>query len=139
VADLRFLVEFTVSIAVLASPIVLIARLLAADGDVTVGDLYIPRSDDLLGPGAIDEDPPPRWRPELIGAHHHAAEPVTSGSRVSRANRSWDHERETDGPSGAVVRAGSATRHGLGLELEDDPDVNRRVLAVLLYLDGAGE
>ena len=25
------------------------------------------------------------------------------------------------------------------LGLEDDPDVNRRVLAVLLYLDGAGE
>ena len=24
------------------------------------------------------------------------------------------------------------------LGLEDDPDVNRRVLAVLLYLDGAG-
>lgn len=25
------------------------------------------------------------------------------------------------------------------LGLEDDPNVNRRVLAVLLYLDGAGE
>lgn len=70
--DLRFFVEVTVSIAVLASPIVIIVRLLAASGDVTVGDLFIPSSD-LRGPGPANEDPPPRWRPELSRAHHRAA------------------------------------------------------------------
>jgi DNA-binding NarL/FixJ family response regulator len=41
-----------------------------------------------------------------------------------------DHDQDARGDSGTIFGK---------LGLEDDPDVNRRVLAVLLYLDGAGD
>jgi hypothetical protein len=70
VADLEFLVELTLSIAVVALPIVLIVRLLVGNGDHTVSGLFILPTAEALGPGPADEDPAPRWRPELIRARH---------------------------------------------------------------------
>jgi hypothetical protein len=79
VADLTFLVDVTVTMTAVVLPIVLIVRLLVADDDFTVGDLFIlpimPISEAL----PPEEETPPRWRPELIRARHRASEPVVSG------------------------------------------------------------
>ena len=54
------------TIAVVALPIVLIVLLLASD-DSAVSDLFtLPGSDPE--PWPPEEETPPRWRPELIGA-----------------------------------------------------------------------
>ena len=78
-ADLMFLVDVTVTMTAVVLPIVLIVRLLVADDDFTVGDLFIlpivPISEAL----PPEEETPPRWRPELIRARHRASEPVESG------------------------------------------------------------
>jgi len=76
VADLTFLFDVTVTMTAVVLPIVLIVRLLVADDDFTVGDLFIlpivPISEAL----PPEEETPPRWRPELIRARHRASEPV---------------------------------------------------------------
>jgi DNA-binding NarL/FixJ family response regulator len=81
------------------------------------------------------------------------AELVRARRRDDRLTRLTDREREALGliaqghsNRGIAERLGitSKTLEGMSgtifskLGLEDDPDVNRRVLAVLLYLDGAG-
>ncbi len=82
------------------------------------------------------------------------AELVRARRRDDRLTRLTDREREAlaliaEGRSNRVVaeRMGITTRTLEGMSgtifsklgLDDDPDVNRRVLAVLLYLDGAGK
>ena len=65
-AELRFLVEFAASIAVVVVPFVLIVRQVSAQDGVDFGDLVRPPGGPLLGPGPAEEDPAPRWRPERI-------------------------------------------------------------------------
>ena len=82
------------------------------------------------------------------------AELVRARRRDDRLTRLTDREREAlgliaEGQSNRAIadRLGITikTLEGMSgtifskLGLEDDPDVNRRVLAVLLYLDGTGE
>lgn len=81
------------------------------------------------------------------------AELVKARRRDDRLMRLTDREREAlgliaEGRSNRAIaeRLGVTTKTLEGMSgtifaklgLEDDPDVNRRVLAVLLYLDGAG-
>lgn len=81
------------------------------------------------------------------------AELVRARRRDDRLTRLTDREREAlsliaEGHSNRAVaeRLGITTKTLEGMSgtifsklgLEDDPDINRRVLAVLLYLDGAG-
>jgi DNA-binding NarL/FixJ family response regulator len=78
---------------------------------------------------------------------------VRARSRDQRLTRLTDRERQAmeliaEGRSNRAIagRLGITTKTLEGMSgtifsklgLEDDPDVNRRVLAVLLYLDGAG-
>ena len=78
-ADLRSLVEFIGSIAVIAVPVVLILRLLWAHGAFDAYDiLFTLPGEPLLGKGPPEEDPSPRWRPELLRARHSAPETETS-------------------------------------------------------------
>ena len=78
-ADLRSLVEFTASIAVVAVPVVVILRLLWTHGAFDGYDiLFTLPGEPLLGKGPPEEDPSPRWRPELLRAPHGAAETETS-------------------------------------------------------------
>jgi DNA-binding NarL/FixJ family response regulator len=82
------------------------------------------------------------------------AELVRARRRDDRLTRLTDREREAlgliaQGHSNRAIaeRLGITTKTLEGMSgtifgklgLEDDPDVNRRVLAVLLYLDGAGD
>ncbi len=82
------------------------------------------------------------------------AELVKARRRDDRLTRLTEREREAlgqiaEGHSNRAIaeRLGITTKTLEGMSgtifgklgLEDDPDVNRRVLAVLLYLDGAGE
>ena len=82
------------------------------------------------------------------------AELVKSQRRNDQLTRLTDREREAlgliaEGHSNRAIadRLGITTKTLEGMSgtifsklgLEDDPDVNRRVLAVLLYLDGAGD
>lgn len=78
VADITFLVDFTVSMTAVILPIVLIVRLLAADDDFTVGELFILPIMPIGEPLPPEEETPPRWRPELIRARHRASEPVAA-------------------------------------------------------------
>ena len=65
-SDLTFFVEFAGSIAVIAAPVVVIARLLAADGGAGITDLFmVPRPEDL-GPPPLEEASPARWRVERL-------------------------------------------------------------------------
>lgn len=81
------------------------------------------------------------------------AELVRARRRDDRLTRLTDREREAlgliaEGQSNRAIaqRLGITTKTLEGMSgtifgklgLEDDPDINRRVLAVLLYLDGAG-
>jgi len=66
VAELRFLVEFLASMAVVIVPFVLIVRRVSAQDRVDVGELVRPPGQPRLGPGPAEEDPAPRWRPERI-------------------------------------------------------------------------
>jgi len=103
---------------------------------------------------------------ELLDAAHRVAaggsavdpavisELVRARRRDDRLTRLTDREREAlgliaEGHSNRAIAERltitTKTLEGMSgtifgkLGLEDDPDVNRRVLAVLLYLDGAGE
>jgi DNA-binding NarL/FixJ family response regulator len=100
---------------------------------------------------------------ELLDAAHRVAaggsaidpaviqELVKARRRDDRLTRMTDREREAlaliaEGRSNRAIaeRLGITTKTRMSgtifakLGLEDDPDINRRVLAVLLYLDGAG-
>jgi len=94
VADLTFLIDFTVSMTAVVLPIVLIVRLLAADDDFTVGDLFILPIMPIGEPLPPEEETPPRWRPELIRARQRASEPVAS-SRQAPGHRARAPRRPT--------------------------------------------
>jgi len=66
VAELRSIVEFAASIAVVVVPFVLIVRRVSGQDGVDLGDLVRPPGRPVLGPGPAEEDPAPRWRPERI-------------------------------------------------------------------------
>jgi len=85
VADLTFLVDFTISMIAVVLPIVLIVRLLAADDDFTVGDLFMLPIMPILEPLPPEEETPARWRPELIRPRHRASEPVASGRHAPQS------------------------------------------------------
>jgi hypothetical protein len=81
VADLTFLVEGILSIAVVTVPIGLILALLVA-GDYTVSDLFLAPSweDRGNGPVPTHDEAAPRWRPERLRPRGKGAGPVPSAS-----------------------------------------------------------
>ena len=84
--DLTFLVEFSVSIAAVVLPIILIVRLLANPEDFAVSDLFILPIVRRGGPLPPEEETPPRWRPERISPRHRASQPVTSSRLTGRSS-----------------------------------------------------
>ena len=65
-SDLTFFVEFAGSIAVVALPIVVLLRLLAANGASGITDLFIVTGRFDAGAGSPEEETPPRWHPERL-------------------------------------------------------------------------
>ena len=82
VSDLTSFVEFAGSIAVVALPIVVLLRLVAANGASGITDLFMVtvRSDVEAGPP--EEETPPRWHPERLTPPRPAA--TSSEDRASR-------------------------------------------------------
>jgi len=66
VSDLTFFVEFAGSIAVIALPIVVLLRLLAANGASGITDLFMVRGAFDAAAGSPEEETPPRWYPERL-------------------------------------------------------------------------
>ncbi|HET9346972.1 MAG TPA: hypothetical protein VFO05_14865 [Candidatus Limnocylindrales bacterium] len=69
-SDLTFFVEFAGSIVAVALPVVVILRLLVANGPSGITDLFTVtgRFDEEAGPP--EEEAPPRWRPERLATPH---------------------------------------------------------------------
>ena len=102
VSDLMFF-EFAGSIAVVALPIVVLLRLLAANGASGITDLFMVTGRFDVGAGSPEEETPLRWHPERLTPPRRAAmssedrvtpkrsEPVEAGRGlrpdVSRGNR----------------------------------------------------
>ena len=80
-SDLTFFVEFAGSIAVVALPIVVLLRLVAANGASGITDLFMVtiRPDVVAGPP--EEETPPRWHPERLTPPRPAA--TSSEDRAS--------------------------------------------------------
>jgi hypothetical protein len=79
VSDLLFVFEFAGSIIVIALPILLILRLLAGGGARGITDLFMVHgSDDDVAP--VEEETPPRWRPELLTARRRTVAPEEAGA-----------------------------------------------------------
>ena len=72
-SDLTFFVEFAGSIAVVALPIVVLLRLLAANGASGITDLFMVTGRFDVGAGAPEEETPPRWHPERLAPPRQAA------------------------------------------------------------------
>ena len=66
VSDLTFVVEFAGSIAVVALPIVVLLRLVAANGASGITDLFMVTGRFDIGAGSPEEETPPRWHPERL-------------------------------------------------------------------------
>ena len=81
VSDLTFFVEFAGSIAVVALPIVVLLRLLAANGASGITDLFMVTGRFDVGAGAPEEETPPRWHPERLAPPRPAA--TSSADRAS--------------------------------------------------------
>ncbi len=93
-------------------------------------------------------DPNAIWPDEMDGLANHRARPVRRLTRLTEREREalgQIAEGRSNRPIAERLGITTKTLEGMSgtifgkLGLEDDPDVNRRVLAVLLYLDGAGE
>jgi hypothetical protein len=87
VSDLLFILEFAGSIIVIALPIVLILRLLAADGARGITSLFMvhPADDDVA---PVEEETPPRWQPELLAARRRTVAPEEEGATAGDPRRS---------------------------------------------------
>ena len=66
VSDLTFFVEFAGSIAVVALPIVVLLRLVTANGASGIIDLCMVTGRFDVGAGSPEEETPPRWHPERL-------------------------------------------------------------------------
>ena len=84
-SDLTFFVEFAGSIAVVALPIVVLLRLLAANGASGITDLFMVTGRFDVGAGSPEEETPPRWDPERLAPPRQAATSV-SAARHGQAN-----------------------------------------------------
>jgi hypothetical protein len=84
VSDITFFVEFVGSIAVVAVPIVVLLRLLAANGASGITDLFVVTGRFDIGAGAPEEETPPRWHPERLAPRRPAA--TTSEDCVTPRN-----------------------------------------------------
>ena len=71
-SDLTFFVEFAGSLVAVAVPIVVLLRLLVANGASGITDLFTVTGRFDEGAGAPEEDTPPRWRPERLAMPHRA-------------------------------------------------------------------
>ena len=81
VSDLTSFVEFAGSIAVVALPIVVLLRLLAANGASGITDLFMVTGRFDVGAGSPEEETPPRWHPERLTPPRPAA--TSSEDRAS--------------------------------------------------------
>ena len=87
-SDLTFFVEFAGSIAVVALPIVVLLRLVAANGASGITDLFMVTGRFDIGAGSPEEETPPRWHPELLTPPRPAA--TSSEDRASlRSRGAW--------------------------------------------------
>lgn len=77
-ADLQLLFE-ALSFVAVGVPIVAILLLLTTGG-YTVVDLFMVRDHHELAPRPAEEDPSPRWRPELIRPRVPSTEPREAGA-----------------------------------------------------------
>ena len=66
VSDLTFFVEFAGSIAVIVLPIVVLLRLVAANGASGITNLFMVTVRFDVGAGSPEEETPPRWHPERL-------------------------------------------------------------------------
>jgi hypothetical protein len=97
VAELRFLVEYAASIAVVVVPFVILIRRVSTQDGIDIGDLVRPAVRTLSGPSPVEEDPAPRWRPERIrpwspdaqaGVVPRTVDPITEPGRwIGRGER----------------------------------------------------
>ena len=73
VSDLTSFVEFAGSIAVVALPIVVLLRLVAANGASGITDLFMVTGRFDVGAASPEEETPPRWHPERLTPPRRAA------------------------------------------------------------------
>ena len=81
-SDLTVFVEFAGSIAVVALPIGVLLRLLAANGASGITDLFVVTGRFDIGAGAPEEETPPRWHPERLTPPR----PAATSSKVLSGN-----------------------------------------------------
>ena len=65
-SDLTSVVEFAGSIAVVALPIIVLLRLVAANGASGISDLFMVTVRFDVEAGPPEEETPPRWHPERL-------------------------------------------------------------------------
>ena len=87
VSDLTSFVEFAGSIAVVALPIVVLLRLLAANGASGITDLFMVTLRSDVGAGPPEEETPPRWHPERLTPPRPAATSGDDRASVPKGRR----------------------------------------------------
>ncbi len=90
VSDLTFFVEFAGSIAVVALPIVVLLRLLAAHGASGITDLFMVRGGFDAAAGSPEEETPPRWYPERLAPPRPGATSTTTARHSAGPNSCAD-------------------------------------------------
>ena len=101
VSDLTFFVEFAGSMAVVALPIVVLLRLLAAHGASGITDLFMVTGRFDVGAGSPEEETPPRWHLERLAPPRPAATPSE--------DRAWEPLGESGRPHPGQVALGDLT------------------------------
>ena len=102
VSDLTFFVEFAGSIAVVALPIVILLRLVAANGASGITELFMVtvQSDVVAGPP--EEETPPRWHPERLTPPRRAATSSEDSASLRTTVGAEEPFRSMARPDGAV-------------------------------------
>ena len=106
VSDLTSFVEFAGSIAVVALPIVVLLRLVAATGASGITDLFMVtvRSDVEAGPP--EEETPPRWHPERLTPPRRAATSSEDGASLHATIRAGGRQARSRPAVGRGHRTG---------------------------------
>jgi hypothetical protein len=72
VAELTFLIERAVAITIVIAPVAILVLILSGVVARLFGDAIPVRSHAFDPHHVSEEDPPPRWHPELAGRHRRA-------------------------------------------------------------------
>ena len=105
VSDLMFF-EFAGSIAVVALPIVVLLRLLAANGASGITDLFMVTGRFDVGAGSPEEETPPRWHPERL------TPPRPAAASKRRLRHSAQRSGSVDAKRGSRPDVGRGNRIG---------------------------